>query len=81
MDGTGVAMLSGVVHSPRAVQVNVAIIRTFVRLHRLLAASEDLARKVEQDQYCSSWRSAWFMAYPLHPDRPLARLILVEAKG
>lgn len=42
----GVAMLSGVLRSQRAVEVNVAIMRTFVRLRRLLATNEDLARKV-----------------------------------
>lgn len=43
----GVAMLSGVLHSRRAIQVNVAIMRTFVRLRRLLASNERLARKLE----------------------------------
>jgi hypothetical protein len=42
----GVAMLSSVLHSDRAVQVNVEIIRAFVRLRRLLASHAELARKV-----------------------------------
>ena len=42
----GVAMLSSVLHSDRAVQVNVEIIRTFVRLRRLLATHEELAHKL-----------------------------------
>lgn len=42
----GVAMLSGVLNSPRAVQVNIAIMRTFVRLRRILAAQADLAEKL-----------------------------------
>jgi hypothetical protein len=42
----GVAMLSSVLNSPRAVQVNVQIMRTFVRLRRMLASNEDLARKL-----------------------------------
>ncbi len=41
----GVAMLSGVLRSKRAVQVNVAIMRAFVSLRRLLATNETLARK------------------------------------
>jgi hypothetical protein len=41
----GVAMLSSVLRSRRAVQVNVAIMRAFVSLRRLLATSETLARK------------------------------------
>jgi hypothetical protein len=44
----GVAMLSSVLHSTRAADVNVAIMRTFSRLRRMLATNEDLARKVAQ---------------------------------
>ncbi len=43
----GVAMLSSVLHSPRAVAVNVEIMRAFVRLRALLATHADLARKLE----------------------------------
>ena len=41
----GVAMLSSVLRSKRAVQVNVAIMRAFVSLRRLLVTNETLARK------------------------------------
>jgi hypothetical protein len=41
----GVARLSSVLRSQRAVQVNVAIMRAFVSLRRLLATNEALARK------------------------------------
>jgi hypothetical protein len=44
----GVAMLSSVLNSERAVQVNITIIRTFVRLRQLLASHEDLARKLAE---------------------------------
>jgi len=43
----GVAMLSSVLNSRRAVQVNIAIMRTFVRLRYLLATHKDLAAKLE----------------------------------
>ena len=43
----GVAMLSGVLHSDRAVQVNIEIMRAFVQLRQLLASHADLARKLE----------------------------------
>lgn len=43
----GVAMLSSVLKSKRAARVNVEIMRAFVRLRRLLATHEDLARKLE----------------------------------
>ena len=42
----GVAMLSSVLRSKRAVQVNIAIMRTFVRLREMLAAHKDLERKL-----------------------------------
>ena len=44
----GVAMLSSVLRSGRAVQVNVAIMRAFVGLRRLLAGNETLARKLAE---------------------------------
>jgi hypothetical protein len=43
----GIAMLSSVLRSPRAVQVNVAIMRTFVRLRDMLATLEELRRKID----------------------------------
>ena len=43
----GVAMLSSVLNSDRAVQVNIEIMRAFVRLRQLLASNADLARKLE----------------------------------
>ena len=42
----GVAMLSSVLRSKRAVLVNVEIMRAFVRLRQMLAAHADLARKL-----------------------------------
>ena len=42
----GVAMLSSVLRSARAVQVNIAIMRTFVRLREMLLSHADLARKL-----------------------------------
>ena len=44
----GVAMLSSVLRSKRAVQVNIAIVRAFVKLRQLLATHRDLARKLEE---------------------------------
>ena len=41
-------MLSSILRSKRAVQVNVAIVRTFVKLREMLATNEELARKVAQ---------------------------------
>jgi len=44
----GVAMLSSVLRSARAADVNVAIMRTFVKVRRILATNGDLARQVAQ---------------------------------
>ncbi len=43
----GVAMLSSVLHSERAIVVNIAIMRAFVRLRHLLAAHADLAQRLD----------------------------------
>jgi hypothetical protein len=47
----GVAMLSSVLRSPRAIQVNIAIVGTFVRLRQLLAAHEEIAAKLDDLQW------------------------------
>ena len=43
----GVAMLSSVLRSARAVEVNIAIMRTFVQLRRLMDTNRELARKID----------------------------------
>lgn len=42
----GIAMLSGLLSSPRAVAVNIEIMRAFVRLRQMIAGHADLARKL-----------------------------------
>ena len=44
----GVAMLSSVLRSERAVQVNIAIMRAFVKLREMLSSHRDLARKLDE---------------------------------
>jgi hypothetical protein len=44
----GVAMLSSVLNSERAIQVNIAVMRAFIRLRRVIAAHEELARKFSE---------------------------------
>jgi len=57
----GVAMLSSVLRSRRAVQVNVEIMRTFVRLRRMLATHEDLARKLDalEERYDAQFKAVF----------------------
>ncbi len=44
----GVAMLSGVLNSKRAVQVNIAIMRAFVKLREMIASNKELAKKLDE---------------------------------
>jgi hypothetical protein len=43
----GIAMLSSVLRSPRAAEVNIAIMRTFVQLRRLMDSNRNLARRID----------------------------------
>jgi len=44
----GVAMLSSVLNSKRAIEVNIMIMRTFVKLREMMSSHKDLARKLEE---------------------------------
>ena len=57
----GVAMLSSVLRSSRAVQVHIQVVRTFVRLRAILASHEDLARKLValESRYDAQFRSVF----------------------
>ncbi len=44
----GVAMLSSVLRSPRAIQVNIAIMRAFVRIREMLSTHKEWVRKLDQ---------------------------------
>ena len=73
----GVAMLSGVLRSPRAVQVNIAIMRAFVRLREMLMSNADLARKLLalEDKYDAQFRVVFdaireLMEGPPPPPKP-----------
>ena len=44
----GVAMLSGVLHSSRAVDVNIAVMRAFVRMRQMLTDNQELAVKLRE---------------------------------
>ncbi|MBI4527343.1 MAG: ORF6N domain-containing protein [Deltaproteobacteria bacterium] len=52
----GVAMLSSVLRSKRAIRVNVEIMRAFVRLRRMLTSNEELAGKLGAlEKRCDVW--------------------------
>ncbi len=44
----GIAMLSSVLNSERAIQVNIAIMRAFVKLRQILASNKELADKLKE---------------------------------
>ena len=44
----GVAMLSGILNSDRAIQVNISIMRAFVQLRKLISTHKDLVQKLSQ---------------------------------
>ena len=74
----GVAMLSSVLRSARAVQVNIAIMRTFVRLREMLLSNADLARKLTalENKYDAQFRIVFdaireLMAPPDPPKRQI----------
>ena len=57
----GVAMLSSVLNSKRAIQVNIQIMRAFTRLRQMLATHEDLRRKIEdmESKYDEQFRAVF----------------------
>jgi ORF6N domain len=74
----GVAMLSSVLSSERAVQTSILIIRSFVKLRQMLASHKDLARKVEeleQSQQQQGQEITAIMTHLFHPPLKPKRLI------
>jgi phage regulator Rha-like protein len=74
----GVAMLSSVLRSSRAVQVNVAIMRTFVRLREMLATHEELRRKIDamEKRYDARFQAVFetirqMLAAPIPAKKPI----------
>ena len=74
----GVAMLSSVLHSVRAIRVNIEIMRAFVRLRRLLATHADLARQLAalEKKYDAQFRVVFDAIRELmNPPEPNKRFI------
>jgi hypothetical protein len=74
----GVAMPSSVLRSSRAVQVNIAIMRTFVRLREMLLSNTELARKLAalEDKYDAQFKVVFDAIRELMlPPSPLKRQI------
>src|SRR4030043_988651 len=78
----GIAMLSSVLNSKRAIQVNIEIMRAFVRLRRILASNANLARKLDEleKKYDGQFRVVFeairqLMAPPESKKRPIGFLV------
>jgi hypothetical protein len=79
----GVAMLSSVLNSPRAIKVNIEIMRAFVRLRKILASHTGLARKLEklEKKYDSQFRVVFEAIRQLMaPKEPLNKKIGFELR-
>ena len=84
----GVAMLSSVLNSPMAVQVNIQIMRTFAKLLEIISLNKDLARRLYEleNKYDAQFKVVFdairqLMA-PQEPQRPKRRIgfLVEEAK-
>ena len=74
----GVAMLSSVLRSQRAIQVNIEIMRAFIRLRQMLASNVELARKLDalEKRYDAQFKAVFdairqLMAPPEPKRRPI----------
>jgi len=81
----GILMLSSVLNSKRAIQVNIEIMRTFVRLRRILASHSELARKLDalEKKYDAQFKIVFDAIHqlmaPPEPEPPKKRIgFLVE---
>jgi hypothetical protein len=78
----GVVMLSSVLNSKRAIQVNVAIMRTFVRLREMIISNKELARRLDEleKKYDKQFKLVFdaireLMAPPEPKKRPIGFLV------
>ena len=74
----GVAMLSSVLRSKRAILVNIAIMRAFVKLREMLAGHKELARKLEEmeKKYDAQFKAVFdaIRALMIPPSKPRPRI-------
>ena len=81
----GVAMLSSVLRSPRAISVNIEIMRTFVRMRRLLAENSEIASRLDElekstdERFQTVFEALYqLLEAPIAPDR---RIGFRQAEG
>ena len=81
----GVAMLSSVLNSDRAIEVNIAIMRAFVQLRKMIASNAELARKLDEleEKYDEQFRIVFDAIHALieHDEKPPFYNWSVGSKG
>jgi phage regulator Rha-like protein len=84
----GVAMLSSVLHSEKAIQVNIQIMRTFTKLREMLASHKDLRDKIEEmeKRYDYQFQVVFdaikkLIAPPVKPKEPIGFQAKAERKS
>ena len=83
----GVAMLSSVLNSPRAVQVNIQIMRTFAKLREIISQHRDLARRLDalERKYDAQFKVVFDairqLMTPSEPKKRPIGFLVEEAKG
>jgi phage regulator Rha-like protein len=81
----GIAMLSGILNSKRAVKVNIEIMRAFVRLRKMLASNAQLARKLKalEKKYDEQFRIVFEAIYKLMdpPERKKGQIGFRRERG
>jgi phage regulator Rha-like protein len=70
----GVAMLSGVLRSPRAVKVNIDIMRAFVRLRRALATGRDLPSRMKNAEAAINEHDRELTEHAVHLNQAFAEI-------
>ena len=76
----GVAMLSSVLNSERAIKVNIEIMRAFVRLRQILASNKELAKRLDdlEKKYDTQFRVVFDairqLMTPQEPEPPKRRI-------
>lgn len=80
----GVAMLSSVLNSERAVQVNIAIMRAFVKLREMITSNKDLARRLDdlEKKYDAQFRVVFDAIRQLMspPEKPKKKIGFLREK-
>ena len=80
----GVAMLSSVLNSKRAIMANIQIMRTFTKIRELLATHKDLQRKIEDmeskydQQFKAVFEAIRQLLEPPIPEKPKGRIGFVQ---